>query len=303
MTVGLLSFATASTPAGYDNTAHWPSVDNRPSISGSTLTWVGPVAGGASTTNDVRQSLVLTNSSVTGSTSDGQVISGLNLTAGFVITHANVTLKRCRITAGGYATVGLGSGGTIIEDCLVDATGSADQLMGISYGGGSNFESSNATIRRCNIVNAENDLGNGWASCLIIDNWLHAALGTGVRHADLMEVYSSTGTTIQHNYFDGHDYNTELNSGLNVSEDNGSITGLQIINNAFVNLPSWTICFGDPTNEGVSCSGQNNGFYPGVNNRGAGNGWTGTISPNTGNFTMANATATSGSLVNGTGVM
>lgn len=287
--------AVYAPPAGstYDNLANWPSVDNRPTFSGSTLSWIGPTGGGSSTTSDVAQQRVLSNVSSAISSSNGQVIEGLNIAGTLTINHDNVTVKQCRVYGGGYFPITFGSGvtGAVFEDCLFDGVGGT-QYQGISEG-------SFVTVRRCNLLNYENHITGGVSNYTIVDCLFHAAAGPD---ADMVECYGgSADTLIQHNTFDGRDTNAgaALNSAVNCSNYLGSVTNIQVINNAFLSVTSAHVINDDNGFGGgaVSWSCQNNGFYNSTSHSRD----DVAPSPNSGNFVMATTTATSGSLVNGTG--
>lgn len=295
----------------FDTTATWPDATNRPTISGSTLSWIGPTAGGASTTTDVAQSHALTAYTGTyNSTANNQVIEYLDISDGVVITHSGVTLRRCRVRGGSYAAIACNhaTGPTIIEDCLLDGTGGV-RLEGVSQD--PDFTPKYVTVRRCNLQNYENHFAAAFLNCVSIDNYYHMAGGTG-EDADMCECSCPTSNMlIQHNTFDGRDtlpFNTGawLNSGVKTTNDfTGGISNVQIVNNRFIHI-GWNgggtpICNDDSHGGGtVTLSVTNNGFY---DCEGYLRHVTPVPSPNTGNFDMATVDATSGSLVAGTGAV
>ena len=78
----ILQFSGVSTGGGGGGYRDddWPDASNRPTVSGSTMTWVGPLGGGPNNGNPQRQSVSLTPSSITGSSANGQIIQGLDIT-------------------------------------------------------------------------------------------------------------------------------------------------------------------------------------------------------------------------------
>ncbi len=290
-------------PSSLFNDSAWPSSSNRPTFSGSTLSWIGPSSGGANNGSPVQQNLTLSASGSVSSTANNQIIEGLNISGGMTISHNNVTVRRCKVAAVSNVCISIvpGATGTLIEDCLIDGTGGGSN--GISHF--ATFTISNVTVRRNNILGFENHITSAMIDCVAIDNWFHASDGSAGKHADQCECYGGTSNfLIQHNTFDGRDRDTELNAGVNVSNSGGSVLNVQVINNRFIQCGDvFACCDGiDFSVSPVTWSATNNGFWNCVNYRRDGpNGST--PSPNSGNFDMAVVDSQSGSLINGTGVM
>lgn len=283
--------------SGYDNLVNWPSVLNRPTLSGNTLSWIGPVGGGPSTANDIAQSRVLTPSGAVSSSSNGQIIEGLKITSNGAIalniTHTGVKVRQCAVIGGAFIQ-SVGNNDTILEDCLSDATGSNQSSGLIKF----------RTILRCNVFKFENNIttsGTNLTNATLEDNWLHGAVGPD---ADLIELYSANTVLVRHNSFDGTDSTAGLlNAGLNMTDQDGTVINITVDNNAYINLPHTQICDdGSKSGGTVSFGATNNGYFnPGGALR---LNVSSACSPNSGNFVMATEDAISGALVNGgTGVI
>lgn len=273
-----------------------PGVDNRPSVSAGTITWTGPVDGGASDGSDVEQSHAITASALTATTSDGQVVEYLDFSDTFEINHANVTFRRCRIKGGGFVMLSVEGTGAIIEDCEIDGTG-GQQYQGISHLADYSF--TGATIRRCNIHHMENGVTAGVQNVTVEDCWFHDFAGPD---CDQVELYGgSTAVIVQRNTFDGVGTSGSfVNSGVNVTNYLGTVTNVEVTDNWFRNFVSFAIC--DDQDQGggsVTWSCEGNGFYSNGSYRRGGT----TASPNSGNYVMATDTATTGTAVNGTGAV
>ena len=278
------------------------------------MTWVGPTGGGANNGTPVQQSRVLTNSGSITSSANNQVIEGLNLTgAGLFINiaHNNVTVRQCNINTSGsnQVLIGMGAGGSVtgvtIEDCLIN--GNKASLEGIYTlnaitGGSQNI------IRRCNIRGCENNItifpGDNFS---ITDN-LSTNSGNSFGappHLDHLEMYGGANNTISHNYFDGQFDDAGVVSSINITGQGNNISSLAVNNNMhanFNNNAAWVI--NDDNTQGgtvslTSCV--NNGFY----NKGASayRRDAVTITTNNSNYDAATSIATSGSLINGTGII
>lgn len=305
--------------SGYNNLTNWPSAANRPSWNSgtSTLSWIGPgTSGGSSTSSDVSLSRVLSNSAGITTSSNGQVIAGLNISGQVNVNHDNVIIRQCRILADGAVTINKSNvTGLIVEDNIID--GSSNSLEGIVTHSGSSFVSTNPSfIRRNYISGFENHITlwtSGTFNLTIIDNFLTACANNGspTFDGDMIEFYTCDQVTTQHNTFDGTNAGTnhDFNSMINLS-NLGAITNLSFINNLFANYstlgPStgWVIDadahFGsDP----LSWTFTTNGFFNGMGHSMASfihNAVTApNPSPNSGNFNAATIISTSGTLING----
>jgi len=306
------------TDAGYDNLTNWPSTANRPQWSNTggagTLTWIGPVAGGPSTGNDVLQSLALTASTSISSTANGQVIEGRNISSGASITHSNVTLRRCYIHVGGggggFVINPVSGSNIVIEDCFL--VGNLNGGVGTYYGvtNAPNLFGPNLTVRRCAFKGWDNSLGSDWRDGLVIDNLFYGASGyTSSSHVDLIEVYTQQATlplalTIKHNTFDcAGPLAGDWASGLNVGAL-GRVDNLIIDNNCWINTANrqFGLTYSFYSSAPVRITTTNNG----VRNTSAFWGLSGgltriMVAADSGNFNMASDTATSGTPWGGNG--
>lgn len=274
----------------------WPSAANRPTVSGQTMTWVGPVGGGANNGNPQLQTINLTSSSITGSSANGQVIQGLDITlnnnTSFIVNHSNVTIRNCRIRGGGWNFLEMDNA-TVIEDCELSGLGGR-LYEGVIAG-------SNSVIRRCNIHDFENFISNGGTVCEISDNWMHSAQGPD---CDMVELYGGTDQyTIRRNSFDYPVASGYLNSGVNLTNWNGPVTNCLVDSNYFISPSGALFCICDDSGQGggaFSWGAQNNAFYNNTLNYRRGGT---TCAPNTGNFNTAVYNSHSGSPTNGTGAI
>lgn len=330
MTVGLLSFAApAASGGGSFSDSDWPSALNRPQFNSGTnvLTWVGPIGGGANNGSPVRQTLHLIDTpGGISTTHDGQVISGLNVTAGEVqILHNGCTVKNCRIFDPhdqwyGAVIISAVVTGLTVEDCLID--GNKTSLCGIGIDGSvtAGLTATTANFYRRNFITGfENHItlagSTGGKNVGISDNYFTACGNSDntLFDGDMIECYSCDSVTVRHNMFDGSNSQTSsnaFNSMFNIS-NLGAVTNITVTTNMFANgngtLGDGMVMdidqqFGGGT---ISWSCTNNGFFNKGSNSYANrlhNGVTAALpSPNSGNYDAASQTATSGTLINGTG--
>ena len=311
---------------GYNNLTNWPYTTNRPQFSGSTLTWIGPVyalggsyvsGGHPSTANDTQQSLVLTSSGGITTSSDGQIIEGLNISGTVSVQNNNVTIRKCRITVSGQTAYAISLGtltisGLVVEDCLLD--GGKASYEGISNGG-SGSVGNNLTVQRNTITGFENLLTVWpWNNSTIVDNYMTQCGNSNnpSYDGDFIEFYTASNITVSHNQFDVANSqlnNVTLNSVLNLTTVGGNDTGISFNNNLIsnANIMPHACIDGDISSGGtLSWSFTNNGFY----NSGTTNGYSAlthnsvtapNASPNSGNYTAATQTSTSGTPINGNG--
>jgi hypothetical protein len=292
----------------YDNVNNWPSTSNRPSVSGSTISWIGPTSGGASTTCDTAQSHAISSVGSQTFASAGATNEYLDISGTVYVNAANVTLRRSRISGdsstGMIQLNGTTATGFTLEDCVVDGaniTNTGWLVLGNNHSGGLDTPTG-LTIRRNNMSGSEQCVGQYYlGSMTFIDNYCHDMYCSD---GDMVEMYGTpTGTAllIQHNYFDGTNHSGgTLNSLTNMSNHYDQVVA-QLINNAYVSPPNWDIDSNSSfTADPVNFEATSNGFY----NRSFGRNTAGshtTVSPNASNFAMATATALSGSALNGTG--
>lgn len=246
------SYRAANCPAGgYDNINNWPSTANRPTfVSGTnTLSWIGPSGGGASTTSDVQQSLVLTNSGSINTSSNGQLIEGKNISGTIVVNHTNVTVRRCRVFSSSALFLietenAQAADTTVIEDCLIESgTGQGASGSAAVTGG--------ATIRRCNINGLENGpyLANG---SFVIDNLIHSmdAAG-GDPHVDGIQNLAGSDVIIEHNHIEAWDTSNIFNNSAFGPIDNVVINRNRLIKDPGRSAPSYAI-YADETNNSLT---------------------------------------------------
>ena len=303
-----------------------PSTSNRPQYNAGTnvLSWSGPIGGGPSNGTYTPQTLTLTNSGAITTTSAGQLISGLNITGtgnGVVtIAHNNCTLRQCRVfdSTGNVSNVYLvyiheGVTGTIIEDCLLDqnslshsATGNSTISGEQSAGPGIN----GATVRRCTCQQSEQAIRFILNNISFTENLCQMFGGAD---SDWFECYPVGGTcnnlTVDYNTFNGGaGAYFGADSGINLTTGSGLPVG---------NIGPTISCDSDwyqdwTTVHAVNIDSSSGGFIRIVSfsNNGfttnslplLGGGGGATITANSGNYVMANNSATSGSPLNGTGV-
>ena len=145
----------------------WPSALNRPVWNGvDTLSWTGPVGGGASGPM-VAQSRQLTTVASVNSSADGQVIEGLNVLGPVRIRHNNVTFRQSRVFAPEVVLVAIDNAtktGIVVEDVLIDGTSVNGTSGWLPEGGGGSI------IRRSNIQGVVNGVLIGENAMQILDN-------------------------------------------------------------------------------------------------------------------------------------
>lgn len=310
----------------YDNLANFPSAANRPQLSGSTLSWIGPVGGGPSTSSDVAQTRALSASGSITTTSNGQVIEGkkFNPGASIDIAHDNVTIRQnafdVSATTGYIMAIKKAScTGLIIEDNYLQ--GNKNTYEGIYTYSGSSFVSTTASAVRRNYLTGLDNHMTLWCpgnfNMTISDNFFTASGNAGSGSSwdgDQIELYECDHVTISHNVFDGSNAQASgtFNSMVNLS-NLGALTNIAVSGNLFANcstINAFVVCIGAYFSAGsVTYSFTNNGFYllsgkSYIRSQSGDSGARPTPSPNTGNYTAASMTATSGTLINsGTGAI
>lgn len=220
---------TMSAPLAFSDT-DWPSILNRPTFAGVTLTWVGPAGGGANNGRPVQQSRALTNSGNVITSGAGQIIEGLNILGNVRIRHNNVILRQCRAFAAEAILIECDLNtptGVVIEDCLFDCTTVAGTTCYNPDGGGGG-----SIIRRCNLTGAENGIGIGENAMQIQDNWIHDLFTSVTAHTDgIQGTGGYTALTITHNAVYGVD------TSCTIQQNEGAgFSGLSIDNNQLVML-------------------------------------------------------------------
>jgi hypothetical protein len=305
----------------------WPSLSNRPSVSGGTITWTGPIGGGPSTVNDSSQSHALTTHSGDFTTSsNGQVVQYQDITGNFILQHNNVTLKNCRvqgIIAPWSFTTG-GNTGFVVEDC--DFTSMDDVATPIGAGHGDGALTS-VIMRRCASHDTENNTTKYFVGVVIKDTIFYNVNGAD---ADQVECYTTTtggppggnngvgpsnNLVVCNNTFQGPLISGVYNSAVNFTNGNqdgagspttGAIGPNMYVDHNFFNdcapVTGHIICDDNSQGSGtIQWNATNNGFF-----RTAGQNYrrdATTISTNTGNYNMASAGDFTGTAANGTGAI
>jgi len=288
-------------PIGYNNLTNIPSAANRPVFNSGTgvLSWIGPVGGGPSTASDMAQTRTLSASGSITVSSNNQVISGLNISGNITLNgKTGGTISQCYIQwqSGLEQIVAtLAATGWTIEDCEIDGAGNGTSGQGGFEGIG--LVPTNMTIRRCNFHGMENGISQSANGCTIIDCWFHALAGPD---CDGIEFNNNvTSGTVQHSSFDWTGSLGFTNSGVNITNVSGGVTGVSIDTCYFLNYPAFAICVGDSISSGEAFGCVNSGFFNNFRYRRIDAGVV--ASPNSGNFNMASASSTSGTPTNGTG--
>ena len=178
------------------------------------------------TTTGVPAGTALTafNGTLTLST-NGQVVSGLNITGNVVITASNVTLQRSRITGGDWNIIQVSGSATnvTIQDVEINGKGSVEGANGI-YG--------TATVLRTNIYGVENGIVPD-SNSVIRDNYIHGLMAPGSPHYDGIQIDGGrSNIKISHNYIDMHEWGQT--SAVMIDNYFGSISNMAVDNNLLV---------------------------------------------------------------------
>lgn len=298
----------------------WPSLTNRPSVSGGTLSWTGPAAGGPSTVNDISQTHALTTNTGNFTTSsNGQLVQYKDITGDFILQHNNVTLSRCRIQGVIFPfSIPSGSTGFAIEDCDF---GSIDGVATPLFAGNGSGAIINTIIRRCASHNVENNLTAYALGVVLKDSIFFNVSGAD---SDQWELYttiaagdngvgSTNSVVICNNTYQGPLISGVYNSAVNLTNGNsgsgfstGTIGPDIFVDHNFFNdcAPVTGHIINDDNAQGsgaVQWNAINNGFF-----RTVGQSYRigrSTMVTNTGNFNMATAGDFTGALANGTGAI
>jgi hypothetical protein len=205
------------------------------------LTWQGPVGGGASNGDYTLQTRTLTSSGAITTSSNGQIIQGLNIQASnqcVIVQHSNVIIRQNRIQLTPFNNAsdtycinvvpGLGTTGIVIEDNELDAN--TDSNEGNCVGGLSGNLTpivSNVTMRRNNCHHAGQAIRYVLNNISFTENYCHQIAGAD---ADWFECYPNGGQcdnlTVQYNYFtDPDNSGAGADSGINLSPGAGLFSG------------------------------------------------------------------------------
>jgi hypothetical protein len=158
---------------------------------------------------------------------DGQVVSGLDVTGNVLITASNVTLQRSRITGATWNIVQVSDSAknVTIQDVEINGKG----ISGVS---GSTGINGTATVLRSNIYGVENGL-IALTNSVVRDNYIHGLKAPGAPHIDGIQMDGGQNNIkITHNHIDMH----EWAQTATVMIDNyfGAISNIAVDNNLLV---------------------------------------------------------------------
>lgn len=210
------SVVATQAAAGAFSDADKPTAANRPTVSGNTLTWVGPLGGGANNGSPVQQTRVLTTSGSVDTPANGSIVEGKLITGSIWIQGSNITIRQCVIyNTTDLITIFTGSSNIIIEDCLFYGAGlgqaSGSRAMPI-------YDTGNLTVRRCHSHNSGQHIlefvnGGPLAGAVhtFSDNYFHDVQDSSpnLSHYDVSYYGGGMGGKIvyEHNYFVENLYN------------------------------------------------------------------------------------------------
>ena len=228
-TGGTTSSTTSTSPAGVKVTAATPKPSTTAAAGTGTTNCVSVPSrcGYPDATNTgvpAGTALKAFDGTLTLST-NGQVVSGLDITGNVLITASNVTLQRSRITGGNWNIIQISGSATnvTIQDVEINGTGSVEGANGI-YG--------TATVLRTNIYGIENGIVP-LSNSVIRDNYIHGLKAPGSPHYDGIQIDGGQNDVkITHNHIDMH----EWNQTATVMIDNyfGAISNIAVDNNLLV---------------------------------------------------------------------
>lgn len=152
-----------------------------------------PPAGYPDATNTGPTGALSASGSVS-SSANGQIIENLDIAGSVTITHANVTLRNCKVSLYDDASLIVSATGAnvTIENCLID--GLAGSYVGI-------YVEAGGSITACEIRNFENGiLSNG--NTTVSDTYIHSMTSTAAApHYDCFECNGGSNVTLTHNTF------------------------------------------------------------------------------------------------------
>jgi hypothetical protein len=174
------------------------------------------------TTAGVPTGVALTPSGSLTINTPGAVIEGLDIQGMVTINADNVTLKNCKVTAGGWAVINITSGktGVVIQDCEINGL-SAQGVRGISGQG---------TFLRNDIHHTEDGIYLTGSNTLIQDNYIHDLQSnwSGPHYDGIATDGGVSNITIRHNTVINPHGQT---SALMLSNYFGSVTNVTVDNN------------------------------------------------------------------------
>lgn len=114
-------------------------------------------------------------------TTNGSVISGLDIAGTVYIAASNVVLKNCRVKSASYAIVKVKDGFyATIQDCEINGVGTGNDGSHGIYGQG--------TFLRNNIYNVENGITLNNGNSVIQGNYIHDLKASGDPHYDGIQI-------------------------------------------------------------------------------------------------------------------
>jgi hypothetical protein len=176
--------------------------------------WPGP------TTTGVRPGTVLRDSGSLNITTNGQVVSGLNVTGCITVRAANVRIVNTKITCDStlYAIRTLsGTSNLVIEDVEINSMGkNSASVCCTDY-----------TLRRGNLYNMVDGprLGDNTA---LIDSYLHSLARIPLSHNDITQTTGGNNILVQHNRMEA--YNPATRDPFNACVMIGSTTAPTLTN-------------------------------------------------------------------------
>lgn len=291
----------------------WPGPANRPTPTGTstvTLTWVGPLEGGPNNGSPVQQMRVLANQSTAITTTGAnQIISGKAFTGGGItVAHNNCTVMQSDFTyatGSNFINVMPGVTGFVCEDCSFNGLKQSYQAISVSLV--SPFQWT-GIVRRCLIQGVNDGISGNPFNSQFTDNYFTAFGDTNATtfDADEIEIYHCDNVLIQHNRFDSSNSQCCGFTSANNLSNLDTVTNITINNNLYTSN-GWdneVICVGNAfSSAALTYAFTNNGFFntSPLAFRRTGSDAPGPTLGNSGNYIAASLTATSGTLINGTG--
>lgn len=224
---------------------------------------------------------VLTSAASNTISTPGAVIDAQAFTGTVTINAANVTIKRSKVSAGGFFAVRVQSTGFRFEDSEIDGGPLSDGTSGIWPDNNQAF-----TVIRANIHHVENGVVPGSGS-LIQGSWIHNLLASGQPHYDGVQIDGGVNDVqITHNTIDLH----ELDKTSAVMTDNlwGPVSNVTVNDNRLLGGAFTVYCDGAFTASPMSVAFTNNRMVPGVWGYGLVRGaCTGTVTGNVNDTTGA----------------
>lgn len=163
------------------------------------------------------------------SSANDQIIELLDQSGAIIVTHARVTVRKCKVNGpggtGNFVVVYVTGADCVVQDCTI--TNGVGGGKGVWIDG-----ATGATVQRCNISDAEDGIYMTGSGHTILDNYIHGLVPNpddppGSAHHDGIQS-DSTGSLVQHNAIRTAD-NPEMSSAMT----NGPSSNMTINNNLF----------------------------------------------------------------------